>query len=107
MSDGEHDREHDAIYREEEKLRKQSEREEERERERGQKEWEKKAGDKDYLKDLDWFLNRSQVRIRLRDQFSEIKSRHISGTDFCPLELFFHHHGSTQAGLGSKKRSND
>ena len=107
MSDGGHDREHDAIYQEEEKLRKQSEREEKRERERDQKEWEKKAGDKDYLKDLDWFLNRSQVRIRLCDLCSEIQIRHISGIDFfSPLELLFHYHGSTQAGLGSKKRPN-
>lgn len=63
MSDEGFDREHDAIYREEEKLRKQSEREEKEKRERDQKEWERKAGDQNYLKDLDWFLNRSQVRI--------------------------------------------
>lgn len=62
MSDGGYDREQDPIYQEEEKLRKQSEQEEKRERERGQREWEKKAEDKNYLKDLDWFLNRSQVR---------------------------------------------
>lgn len=65
MSDEGHDREHDAIYQEEEKLRKQSERDEKIQRERDQKAWEKKAEDKNYLKDLDWFLNRSQVRVFL------------------------------------------
>lgn len=102
MSDGGYDREHDAIYREEEKLRKQSEREEKRKRERDQKEWEKKAEDKNYLKDLDWFLNRSQVRIRLCHLHSGSRKALIVIS-----ELLFHYHGSTQAGLGSKKRPND
>jgi hypothetical protein len=53
------------MYKEEEKLRKQSEREQKRDRERDQKEWEKKAGNSTYLKDLDWFLNRSQVSSSL------------------------------------------
>jgi hypothetical protein len=61
MSDGGNGRQQDAMYKEEEKLRKQSEREQERDRERDRKEWEKKAGNSTYLKDLDWFLNRSQV----------------------------------------------
>lgn len=65
MLDGWNDPKQEAMYKEEEKLRKQSEREEKRERERGQKDWEKTAGDKDYLKDLDWFLNRSQVGLAL------------------------------------------
>ena len=63
-SDGiRNDGEHDAMYKEEEKLRKQSEQEGKRVRERDRKEWEKKnaGGDQKYLKDLDWFLNRSQV----------------------------------------------
>jgi hypothetical protein len=61
MSDGENDPKQEAMYKEEEKLRKQSEREAQRNRERGQQDWEKDAGDKNYLKDLDWFLSRSQV----------------------------------------------
>lgn len=106
MSDGGYDREHDAMYKEEEKLRKQSEREGKRERERDQEKWKKNAGDKNYLKDLDWFLNRSQVRICPCDPCSGMKIRPFSGIDIIS-ELFFHYHGPTQAGFGSKKRSND
>lgn len=65
MSDGGNGRQQEAMYKEEEKLRKQSEKEQRRDRERDQKEWEKKAGDSTYLKDLDWFLNRSQVSFSL------------------------------------------
>lgn len=106
MSDGGNDRKQEAMYQEEEKLRKQSEREGKRDRERDQKEWEKNAGDKKYLKDLDWFLNRSQVRVSLRNLRSDMEICYLSVTDVIS-GLLFHHHGSTQAGVGSKKRSND
>lgn len=99
MSDGGNDREREAMYQEEEKLRKQSEREEERKRERDRKEWEKNNGDKKVLKDLDWFLNRSQVRVSLL-------CCHLSIPNVI-LGLLVYYHGSAQAGIGSKRRSND
>ena len=61
ISDAEYDSNREAMRKEEEKLRKQSEREAEKTREREQRKWQKKGEDTGYLKDLDWFLNRSQV----------------------------------------------
>lgn len=50
------------MRQEEDKLRKQSEHKGKREREREQQQQEKTGRDVGLLKDLDWFLNRSQVR---------------------------------------------
>lgn len=51
------------MQKEEERLQKQSERDNKKIREREQKNWQKKNEDEDSFKDLDWFLNRSQVRF--------------------------------------------
>lgn len=99
MSDGGNDREREAMYQEEEKLRKQSEREDERKRERDRKEWEKNSSDKKIFKDLDWFLNRSQVRLSLL-------CRHLSVAN-ATLGLLVYYNGSAQAGIGSKRCSNN
>lgn len=50
------------MRKEEGKLRKQSEREAKKTREHEQQKWQQESEDTGYLKDLDWFLNRSQVR---------------------------------------------
>lgn len=52
------------MQKEEDKLRKQSEREGKQDRKREEHEREKHGGD-DSMKDLDWFLNRSQVGYSL------------------------------------------
>lgn len=52
----------EAMRKEEEKLQKQSEQNAEKSREREQQNWQKKSEATGYLKDLDWFLNRSQVK---------------------------------------------
>lgn len=62
VSDAEYDSNQEAMRKEEEKLRKQSERDAEKTKEREQKQWQKKSEDTGYLKDLDWFLSRSQVK---------------------------------------------
>ena len=62
MSDAGPDFDEEAMRKEEEKLRKQSERDAEKTKEREQQKWQKKSEDTGYLKDLDWFLSRSQVK---------------------------------------------
>lgn len=61
MSEDENDAGQKAMQREEDKLRKQSESEgNKKRREQEKRKWEKHQGD-DSMKDLDWFLSRSQV----------------------------------------------
>lgn len=62
MSDTGYDSNQESMCKEEERLRKQSERDAKKTRERDQRKLEKNSEDTGYLKDLDWFLNRSQVR---------------------------------------------
>lgn len=62
MSDAGSDSNQEAMRKEEEKLRKQSERDAGKTKEREQQKWQKKSEDTGYLKDLDWFLSRSQVK---------------------------------------------
>lgn len=62
MSDNGYHSAPESMRQEEDKLRKQSEQKGMKEREREQQQWEKKGRDDGLLKDLDWFLNRSQVR---------------------------------------------
>lgn len=62
MSDAGYASNQEAMRKEEEKLQKQSEHNAETSREREQQKWQKQSEATGYLKDLDWFLNRSQVK---------------------------------------------
>ena len=68
VSDAEYDPKQDAMQQEEEKLRKQSEREAKRRRELHERNGQKNGQDEQSLKDLDWFLSRSQVRSSIPSQ---------------------------------------
>ena len=50
----------ERMRKEEERLRKESKREERLRKEADRERWQKEGQDKGYLKDLEWFLNRSQ-----------------------------------------------
>ncbi len=63
MSDAAYGPEDEAMLKEEEKLEKQSRREREQEKKRAQGNLPDAKEDDSHLKELDWFLSRSQVSL--------------------------------------------
>lgn len=75
----------EKMREEEERLRKESKREEKRRKEADKERLEKEGPDKGYLKDLEWFLNRSQgFSSAVMDQLKQALEARKVGTSAQP-----------------------
>lgn len=90
------------MQKEEDDLYKQSEREEKKNRERKERERRIDSGD-NYMKDLDWFLNRSQVGYSLL--LPGCGAIIETCWPYVCAGFFFYSHGSVKASSGSSKHT--